>query len=131
MGNASFSYANPTINYDERTAFTDETNIASASMAGPGSSTQSATWFLKLSGMYQLPAGFSIAGFFQAREGYVFATDGYPFGNPCERCWRFDVTVPDQSTYGDQRLPYVLEPGSPRWRKTFDRLRSRPGPPHR
>ena len=70
MGNASFSYANPTINYDQRSAFTDETNIASA-QGNPGSTTQSATWFLKLSGMYQLPAGFSLAGFFQAREGYV------------------------------------------------------------
>jgi len=100
MGNASFTYANPTVNYDARSSFTDETNIASLN-GGPGSSTTSASWFLKFSGMYQLPAGFSVATFFQVREGYVFN----PQIRSAGRANGVGSAEFNTTNFGDQRLP--------------------------
>ena len=74
MGNASLTLNNgAVVNYDARSAYTDPTNIALADGTAGGlrGSNLSATWFFKTSMMYQLPAGVSLAGFFNIREGYI------------------------------------------------------------
>ena len=114
MGNASFTYANPTQNFDARTAFTDETNIASLDGQPAGANT-SATWFLKFSGMYQLPAGFSVAGFFQVREGYVFD----PTIRSGTRANGVGTVARSTTNFGDERLPTFWNLDL-RAEKTFD-----------
>jgi len=77
MGNASFAWANPTQNWSAPTGYTDPTNIPrqDGNIDAAGSRTDSywgaSRWFLKMSGMYALPAGFNVSGFFQVREGNI------------------------------------------------------------
>ncbi len=114
MGNASFTYANPTVNYDARSSFTDPTNIAEFN-GQPGAALTSASWFLKFSGMYQLPAGFSVAGFFQIREGYVYN----PFINSATRANGVGTVNVNSTNFGDERLPTFWNLDL-RAEKTFD-----------
>ena len=78
MGNASFTWANPKQRFGSG-GYTDPTNIESlnagtyANDGTPrgGTSAGAARWFAKFGGMYQLPQGISLAGFFRLREGHV------------------------------------------------------------
>ena len=59
-------------------SFTDPTNIERLDgqphelrFSRRDASWGTSRWYFKSSGMYQLPAGFSVAGYFQVREGYI------------------------------------------------------------
>jgi len=77
MGNTSFVWASPKQNYTASTGYTDPTNIPQqdGNINAAGSRTDSywgaSRWFLKMSGMYALPAGFNVSAFIQFREGNI------------------------------------------------------------
>jgi hypothetical protein len=106
MGNASFVWANPKQNYTNASGYTDPTNIAAtdgqinAAGSRTGSFWGASRWYWKMSGMYSLPAGFNVSGFFQIREGNIIAptirTDNRAFG-----AGRSQVM---QDTFGTERL---------------------------
>ena len=56
-------------------------------------------WMVKISGLYQLPYGFNVAGVFTAREGYVMPND--------VRVYRTGIGWGSvyRNTFGDDRLP--------------------------
>jgi hypothetical protein len=58
-------------------------------------------WQFKVSGMYQLPYGFNVSGFLDAREGYVipYYTQGV------QRSGGWGWNNPDVNSFGDLRLP--------------------------
>jgi len=60
-----------------------------------------ARWQFKLSGMYQLPYGFNISGFLNAREGYVIPYYVGGFDRPGGWGWQNPYVV----VFGDERLP--------------------------
>jgi hypothetical protein len=63
---------NSALNYwgDGENAFVDPTNVAQ--QQGRDALAQNARWVFKLGGMYALPYGVSVSGFFNAREGFPF-----------------------------------------------------------
>jgi len=76
MANASFNFGSTVNNYRGAGSFTDPTNIQFEDGRPAGFGNRFGTWGasrwdLKLSGMVQLPAGFALAGFWQAREGGI------------------------------------------------------------
>jgi hypothetical protein len=79
MGNASFVWANPKANWTSGTGYTDPTNIQetngqiSASGSRTGSYWGASRWYIKMSGMYSLPAGFNVSSFMQFREGNIIS----------------------------------------------------------
>ena len=121
MGNASFTYANPTQNFTESIGYTDPTNVGvtdgqiNAAGSRTGSFWGASRWFFKTSGMYSLPAGFNVSGFFQVREGNIIAPT-IRTGNRAFGSGRVQVI---QDTFGSQRLPtfWTLDL---RVEKTFD-----------
>jgi hypothetical protein len=58
-------------------------------------------WQFKMTGMYQLPHGFNVSGFLDAREGFIipYFTDGIDRGSG----WGWQD--PDVSRFGEFRLP--------------------------
>ncbi len=107
MSNASFTYANPTQNFTETSSYTDPTNIGvfdgniNAAGSRTGSLWGASRWFLKVSGMYALPAGFNVSGFFQVREGNIIAPT-IRTGNRAFSSGRVQVI---QDEFGTHRLP--------------------------
>ena len=107
MANASFTWANPKVNYSASTGYTDPTNIGETDgqIVAAGSRTGSfwgaSRWFIKMSGMYSLPAGFNVSGFMQFREGNIISntirSNNRAFG--AGRVQRMTTT------FGDTRLP--------------------------
>ncbi len=57
-------------------------------------------WQFKLSGLYQMPYGFNVAGVFRAREGYVIPTKERPY---LTGIGYGDIYGPGK--FGDERLP--------------------------
>jgi len=120
MANGSFNYGQPTQTYNGAGAFTDPTNVARKgdSAIDYGSwngSWGAARWHLRASGMYQLPAGFSVAGYFQAREGNINA-QYVQSNNRANGAGRVNALVEDM---GDTRLPTFWNLDL-RAEKTFD-----------
>ena len=125
MANASLTLADTAQNFNGPGSYTDPTNIArldgqSIPIASGGSGRSgtfygSATWYLKASGMYQFPGGFSLAGFFQAREGYInpqfVRSNNRAFG-----AGRVNAFIED---FGDTKLPTYWDLDL-RAEKTFD-----------
>ena len=70
MMNASFTYQDHRSLYGEQGWQGDPTNVEF--WEDTQSSTYSGRWMGKCSFLYQLPMGFSLSGFFNAREGYIF-----------------------------------------------------------
>ena len=79
MANASFDWADYKQHYDSPAAYLDPTNIeesnhrprVSHSARSSYASFGAARWFFRSSGMYQLPSGFTLAGYFTVREGNI------------------------------------------------------------
>jgi hypothetical protein len=80
MLNASFTYNNHIRHYGDN-GYLDPTNLDMlegtyvAPQTGGSGKTRiwiGARWQFKMSGLYQLPYGFNISGFLNAREGYVY-----------------------------------------------------------
>ncbi len=121
MANGSFTYANPTRHFTESTGYADPTNIGvtdgqiSAAGSRTGSFWGASRWFLKASGMYALPAGFNVSGFFQVREGNIIAPT-IRSGNRAFGAGRVQVI---QDTFGSERLPTFWTVDL-RAEKTFD-----------
>lgn len=106
MANASLALSNPKVHYDSLLAVTDPTNVDRtndrqfAAFGRNGSSGGAAAWSFKASGMYQLPMQFSVAGFFQARQGYIDA-QGYLSNNRAFGAGRVTRLLED---FGDTKL---------------------------
>ncbi len=123
LGNASFTWASPTNQFSESTGYRDPTNVAVTNneIAAAGSRTQAwwgaSRWFLKVSGMYALPAGFNVSGFFQVREGNIIAP--FTFISSGERAFGAGSVNAIRDTFGSERLPtfWTLDL---RAEKTFD-----------
>jgi hypothetical protein len=120
MANASFSFGNTLEHWRGPGSYTDPTNIeywnGQPRFHGGQNGTWGASrWNLKLSGMVQLPAGISVAGYGQAREGGIY--ERWVRSNP-----RAFSTPPARAVienFGDTRLP-VFWSIDLRAEKTFD-----------
>ncbi len=122
MGNASFTWARPKQRFDTG-GYTDPTNIESLnaglyssdnSVRG-GTAAAASRWFAKFSGMYQLPAGVSLAGFLQMREGHIM--DRYVRSNSrANGAGRVNANL---APFGSERLPMFWNLDF-RAEKTFD-----------
>ncbi len=123
MGNASFTWASPKQNFTETTGYTDPTNIGvlDGNIVAAGSRTQAwwgaSRWFFKASGMYALPAGLNVSGFFQVREGNIIAP--YNFIGSSERAFGAKSVNAIQDAFGTHRLPTFWTVDL-RAEKTFD-----------
>ncbi len=122
MGNASFTWANPKQRFGVG-GYTDPTNISSlnAGVFSNGDTPRGGTaagasrWFMKFSGMYQLPAGISVAGFMQMREGHII--DRYVQSN--NRAYGGGRVNANLAPFGSERLPTFWNMDL-RAEKTFD-----------
>jgi len=121
MGNASLVWTDGTLNYTESTGYTDPTNIdaTNGQIAAAGSRTGSywgaSRWYLKMSGMYALPAGFNVSGFFQVREGNIIVPT-VRSNNRANGAGRVQMMT---ETFGNTRLPTFWTVDL-RAEKTFD-----------
>lgn len=72
MMNGSFTWNDTRVDYDggPDVDFIDPTNVAQQD--GEQVGTSNARWVAKLSGMYALPKGFTVAGFLNARDGFPY-----------------------------------------------------------
>jgi hypothetical protein len=108
MANGSFTWANPTQHFSSSTGYTDPTNVGvtDGQLNAAGSRTQAywgaSRWFFKMSGMYALPAGFNVSGFFQIREGNIIAP--YVFVPSGNRAFGAGSVNAIQDTFGSSRL---------------------------
>jgi hypothetical protein len=77
MANASFNWADYRQHFPTAASYIDPTNIWAEDSVVRGTRTRGGTyygaarWYWKSSAMYQLPRGFTLAGFFQIREGHL------------------------------------------------------------
>jgi len=110
MMNASFTVNFTSVNWDESLNPFDPTNdwARNGQYYSPQSSGSGKTdiwvgsrWQFKITGMYQLPYGFNISGFLDAREGYIipYFTAGIDRGSG----WGW--SNPDVNVFGELRLP--------------------------
>jgi len=121
MANASFNYSQTTDHFGPG-SYTDPTNIEQlngqpqrSAYSRRDATWATARWYLRSSGMYQLPAGFAVAGYFQVREGYV--NPQTVLSNPRRfGAGRIDVYAED---FGTTRLPTYWNLDL-RAEKTFD-----------
>lgn len=127
MASASFNFGHTTDGFNGPGSYTDPTNLERLdgrphqfAYSTRDASWGTSRWYFKGSGMYQLPAGFTVAGYLQVREGYVNPqtvlsnTRRYGAG-------RIDALVED---FGDTRLPTYWNVDL-RAEKTFDLARLR------
>ena len=120
MASASFNFGQLTNRYAGAGAFTDPTNIerlddrpeAYGSRFGYWGASR---WYFKSSAMYQLPAGFSVAGYFQVREGNV-NPESVRSNRRANGAFNAIVLVED---FGETRLPTYWNLDL-RAEKTFD-----------
>lgn len=108
--NASYSYNSAPVHYDSAAAYQDPTNIdklnggeyaPESTSSGLGNVFVNAKWIFRVSGMVEVPFGFNLAAFYNARSGYPFIatiqTPTRPFSGGTANVY-LDVL-------GDNRLP--------------------------
>jgi len=122
MANASVALAYPKQHFPTSASYLDPTNIDKldgqpfAAFGRNGSSGGAAVWSAKASGMYQLPAGFSLAGFALLRQGYIDSQDVLTATRP-NGVGRATVIVDPE--FGATKLPTYVNFDF-RVEKTFD-----------
>jgi hypothetical protein len=106
MLNASFTYQVHNIHYGEK-GFDDPTNIAM--LDGARNNGIGSDWMAKLSFLYQLPWGFSLSGFANARQGYIFPE-------------QILVDTPERAKVGlgAEMVIYTAKPGEKRYRDFYN-----------
>ena len=110
MLNASFTVNYTSQNWDESLNPFDPTNYwayngeyYSQSTGGSGKTDiwVGSRWQFKMSGMYQLPYGFNVSGFLDAREGFIIPY----FTAGVNRSGGWSWQNPNVVAFGDHRLP--------------------------